>query len=169
MDELRVVGCYLLPPFVVAEEKGFFAREELRVTFEFATTAREHNRGMLEGRWNISLTSPHTMFVKATRDGHDYASYMMVEGGLAPKLVGAKGVRSPLERWLAGERVPLSGPRGMGGTDDLLARRRIDVFVYATTACWARRAWVAENRDKMLRFVRAFVAGTDWALKPENP
>lgn len=30
MDELRVVGCYLLPPFVVAEEKGFFAREELR-------------------------------------------------------------------------------------------------------------------------------------------
>jgi len=171
MDELRVVGCYLLPPFVVAEKKGFYAREQLKVTFDFATTAREHNRGMLEGRWDISLTSPHTMFVKATRNGHDFVSYMMAEGGLAIKLAGVKGLKSPSEfrgRWPAGRWAPLIGPRVVGGVYNLFGRRRTDVSVYATTACWARRAWVAENRDKMLRFVRAFVAGTDWVLKPEN-
>jgi ABC-type nitrate/sulfonate/bicarbonate transport system substrate-binding protein len=39
---------------------------------------------------------------------------------------------------------------------------------YATTACWARSAWVTAHRDTMLRFVRAFVAGADWALDPAN-
>jgi ABC-type nitrate/sulfonate/bicarbonate transport system substrate-binding protein len=50
----------------------------------------------------------------------------------------------------------------------MLGRRRDDASLYATTACWARRAWVAQNRDKMLPFVRAIVAGAEWVLKPEN-
>ena len=91
MVSLRVVGCYLLLPFVVAEKKDFFAREGLQVRFELATSSREHNRGMLEGRWDISLTSPHTMFAKATRNGHDFVSYMMAEGGTCAKTCRRQG------------------------------------------------------------------------------
>ncbi|MBI4525794.1 MAG: hypothetical protein HY695_18515 [Deltaproteobacteria bacterium] len=95
MDDVRVVGYYPLPAFVVADKKGLFAREALAVTFEIATFAPEHNRGMAEGRWDTSLTSPDTMLARATRDGHDFVLYLMAEKGLQVKLVGAKEIKSP--------------------------------------------------------------------------
>ncbi len=97
MDELRVIGYYPLPAFVVAEKKGLFGRESLRVGFEIATFAPEHNRGMAEGRWDISLTSPDTMIARATRDGHDFVLYLIPEKGLQVKLVGAKDIKSPAD------------------------------------------------------------------------
>ena len=171
MDELRVVGCYLLPPFVVAEEKGFFAREGLKVRFEFVNLAREHNRGMLEGRWDISLTSPHAMFARPSWNANEFVSYMMPEGGVAANRSADKVIKllsAFRGRWPTGRRVVHLDIRVGGENYRLSGRRRDYTSLYATTACWARRAWVAENRDKMLRFVRAFVAGADWALKPEN-
>lgn len=219
MDELRVVGCYPLPPLVVAEEQGFFAREGLQVGFEIARSAREHNRGMLTGRWDISLTSPHAMVARAVSSGQDFVSYLMVEGGLAFNPIGARDVQPPeanreggpalaadnskynlLRRMIArahgahgterdieilraaparsagrntrrvsaGWTAPAFDVRSLINRYDLLARTADHDSIYATTACWARRAWVAENRDKMLRFVRAFVVAADWALAPEN-
>ena len=82
MDTLRVIGYYPLPPFVVAQEMGLFAREGLTIDFTIATLAPEHNKGMLEGRWDISLTSPDTMVARVTRDGHDFLLYLMAERGL---------------------------------------------------------------------------------------
>ena len=37
MDTVRVIGYYPLPPFVVAQEKGLFAREGLTIDFTIAT------------------------------------------------------------------------------------------------------------------------------------
>ena len=219
MDELRVVGYYPLPAFVAAEKKGFFAREGLAVSFEIATFAPEHNRGMAEGRWDISITSPDTMIARATRDGHDFVVYLMAEKGLQVKLVGAREIKSPAD--LRGKR--LAGDPGDSNYDlhrrkilrdngvheseyqveiigtspfrldalrkgkvsacmvappydaqalsegfNLLAKASDHIPDYATAAAWARRVWVAQNRDEMIRFVRAFVDGGDWAQKPEN-
>jgi len=51
---------------------------------------------------------------------------------------------------------------------NLLAKASDYIPDYVTTACWARGIWVAQNRDKMIGFVRAFVDAGDWAQKPEN-
>ena len=51
---------------------------------------------------------------------------------------------------------------------NLLAKASDHIPDYVTAAVWARRAWVGHNRDKMIRFVRAFVDGNDWAQEPEN-
>jgi ABC-type nitrate/sulfonate/bicarbonate transport system substrate-binding protein len=119
MDELRVIGYYPLPAFVVAEQKGLFSREGLRVNFEIATLAPEHNRGMLEGRWDLSLTSPDTMVARVTRDGHDFRLYLMAERGLQVKLIGAKDIKLPAD--LRGKRI--AGDPGDSNYD--LHRRKI--------------------------------------------
>ena len=218
-DELRIIGYYPLPAFVVAEKKGLFAREGLRINFEIATLAPEHNRGMLEGRWDLSLTSPDTMVARVTRDGHDFLLYLVAERGLEVKLIGAKNIKSPAElkdKRIAGDpgdsnydlhRRKILRAHGVRDTEyevkiigtspfrldalrkgevsacmlappydaqalsegfNLLAKGADYIPNYATTGCWTRRAWVGQNRDKMLRFVRAMVAGTDWAVSPEN-
>ena len=52
---------------------------------------------------------------------------------------------------------------------NLLAQASDHIPDYVTAAVWARRVWVpAQNRDKMISFVRAFVDAGDWAQKPEN-
>jgi NitT/TauT family transport system substrate-binding protein len=219
MDELRTVGYYPLPAFVVAEKKGFFPREGLDAKLDIATFAPEHNRGMADGRWDLSLTSPDTMLARATRDGQDFVLYLMAEKGLQVKLVGARDITSPQQ--LRGKR--LAGDPGDSNYDlhrrkilrdhevdeseyeveiigtspfrlnalregrvsacmvappydgqalsegfNLLASASDHIPDYATTGCWTRRRWVEQNRDKMLRFVRAFVDATDWALDPAN-
>lgn len=219
MDTLRVIGYYPLPPFVVAQQKGFFAGEGLKIDFTIATLAPEHNKGMLEGRWDISLTSPDTMVARVTRDGHGFRLYMMAERGLEVKLIGAKGIESPADlrgKILAGDpgdsnydlhRRKILRAHGVAESEysikiigtspfrfaalrqgevaacmlappydaqalsegfNLLASGADYIPNYATTACWARSAWVAGHRDQMVRFVRAFVAGTDWVLDPRS-
>jgi ABC-type nitrate/sulfonate/bicarbonate transport system substrate-binding protein len=219
MDTLRVIGYYPLPPFVIAQEKGFFAQEGLKIDFTIATLAPEHNKGMLEGIWDISLTSPDTMVARVTRDGHEFLLYLMAERGLEVKLIGAKGITAPAQlrgELLAGDpgdsnydlhRRKILRAHGVSETEyavkiigtspfrfealrrgevaacmlappydgqalregfNLLATGAEYIPDYATTACWARSAWVAAHRDKMLRFVRAFVAGADWVLDPIN-
>ena len=219
MDELRVIGYYPLPPFVVAEKRRLFAREGLKINFEIATLAPEHNRGMVDGRWDLSLTSPDTMVARVTRDGHDFLLYLMAERGLEVKLIGAKDIKSAEAlrgKLIAGDpgdsnydlhRRKILRTHGVRESEyevkiigtspfrldalrkgevsacmlappydaqaltegyNLLAKGADYIPDYATTACWARPRWVAQNRDKTVRFVRAFVDGADWALGPEN-
>lgn len=77
MDTIQVIDYYPLPPFVVAQERGLFAREGLAIDFTIATLAPEHNKGMLDARWDISLASPDTMFARVTRDGHEFLLYFV--------------------------------------------------------------------------------------------
>jgi ABC-type nitrate/sulfonate/bicarbonate transport system substrate-binding protein len=39
---------------------------------------------------------------------------------------------------------------------------------YPVCSGWTRRAWAESHRDLLVRFIRAFVRGTDWALEPAN-
>ena len=128
MDKLRAIRYYPLPAFVIAQEKGFFSHKGLEVGFEIATFAPDHNRGMAEGRWDLSLTSPDTMIARATRDGHDFVLFLMAEKGLQVKLFGARNIKSPAE--LRGKL--LAGDPGDSNYD--LHRRKIlrDYGLYET-------------------------------------
>jgi ABC-type nitrate/sulfonate/bicarbonate transport system substrate-binding protein len=79
---------------VVAEEKGFFAKENLEVRFHETTYAPDHNRGMAEGRWDFTLSSADTMIARTTTDGTDYMLFMQAEEGLSAYLIGQPGVDS---------------------------------------------------------------------------
>ena len=94
MDVLKVTGYHKRPPQLVAEEKSFFARENLEIRFDEATYAPEHNQGMAEGRWDLTLSSADTMIARNTTDGTDYVLFMQAEEGLTASLVGRLGVNS---------------------------------------------------------------------------
>jgi ABC-type nitrate/sulfonate/bicarbonate transport system substrate-binding protein len=94
MDMLNVTGYQRRPPFLVAEYKGFFAKEGLEVKFHQTTYAPDHNRGMAEGRWDMTLSSADTMIARTTTDGVDYLLFMQAEEGLSACLIGQAGVKS---------------------------------------------------------------------------
>ncbi|MGE5219068.1 MAG: ABC transporter substrate-binding protein [Chloroflexota bacterium] len=94
MDALSVTGYLRRTPHVVAEHKGFFARENVAVRFHQTTYAPDHNRGMAEGRWDFTLSSADTMIARTTTDGVDYMLFMQAEEGLSAYLIGQPGVDS---------------------------------------------------------------------------
>jgi ABC-type nitrate/sulfonate/bicarbonate transport system substrate-binding protein len=94
MDVLRVTGYQRRTPHVVAERKGFFAKENLELNFHRTTFAPDHNRGMAEGRWDFTLSSADTMIARTTTDAVDYMLFMQAEEGLSAYLIGQPEVRS---------------------------------------------------------------------------
>ncbi len=108
MDHLTVSGYSRRPPHVVADEKGFFAREGLEVEFHRVTLAPEHNAEMAAGKWNMTLSSADTMIARATGDKVDYVLFMQAEEGLGAYLIGraAAGIERPEDlrgRLIAGD------------------------------------------------------------------
>src|SRR5919108_2737801 len=94
MDILNVTGYHRRPAHLVAEYNGFFAQEGLEVRFHEATFAPDHNRGMAEGRWDLTLSSADTMIARTTTDGIDYLLFMQAEEGLSAYLIGQPEVKS---------------------------------------------------------------------------
>jgi len=94
MDVLNVTGYQMRIPQVVAEQKGFFAAENLALRFHKTTYAPDHNQGMAEGRWDFTLSSADTMIARTTTDGIDYVLFMQAEEGLSAYLIGQPGVDS---------------------------------------------------------------------------
>jgi NitT/TauT family transport system substrate-binding protein len=85
--KLTVTGYFRSLAFLVAGHKGFFARERLDVEFHVVRLAPEHNKGMAEGRWPITLSSADTMLARATQDGVDFVAFMEAEEGLSVQMV----------------------------------------------------------------------------------
>src|SRR5919197_208665 len=94
MDTLNVTGYHRRPSHLVAEDKSFFAKENLEVRFHEATFAPDHNRGMAQGRWDLTFSSADTMIARTTTDGVDYLLFMQAEEGLSAYLIGQPEVRS---------------------------------------------------------------------------
>jgi ABC-type nitrate/sulfonate/bicarbonate transport system substrate-binding protein len=92
MDRLSITGYQARPDYMAAKEQGFFADEGLDIAFERAWHAPTHNKGMAEGRWDITLSSADTMMARTTRDGLDYVIFMNAERGLDVQLVGGPGI-----------------------------------------------------------------------------
>jgi ABC-type nitrate/sulfonate/bicarbonate transport system substrate-binding protein len=84
---LTVTGYFRTPAFLVAGHKGYFANERLDVEFHLVRLAPEHNAGLAEGRWPITLSSIDTMLARATQDGVDFVAFMEAEEGLSVQLV----------------------------------------------------------------------------------
>ena len=91
IDVLSMTGYSRRPPHLVAEYRGFFAKENLEVRFHDTTYAPDHNRGMAEGKWDFTLSSADTMIARTTTDGVDYMLFMQSEEGLSAYLIGQPG------------------------------------------------------------------------------
>src|SRR5438309_11648483 len=94
MALLNQTGYHRSPPHLVAEYKGFFAKAGLDVRFHEATFAPDHNRGMAEGRWDLTLSSADTMIARTTTDGVDYLLFMQAEEGLSAYLIAQRDVKA---------------------------------------------------------------------------
>jgi len=130
MDLLSTTGYHRRPPHLVAEYKGFFAAEDLEVKFHETTYAPDHNRGMAEGRWDLTLSSADTMIARTTTDGVDYLLFMQAEEGLSAYLIGQPSVDSIAQ--LRGKL--LAGDPGDSNLDlirkKILRRHAIDEHEY---------------------------------------
>jgi ABC-type nitrate/sulfonate/bicarbonate transport system substrate-binding protein len=219
MDVLNVTGYHRRPAHLVGEYMGFFAKEGLKVVFHEATYAPDHNRGMAEGRWDVSLSSADTMIARTTTDRVDYLLFMQAEEGLSAYLIGRGDVRTIAElrgRLLAGDpgdsnldlirkkilhshgihenqyeveiigsspkrleafldnRVaaamltPPSSDRAIAEGGVLLASADNYVSHWPLTCGWALRRWLQDHHKLTVRFIRAWVAATDWLLQPGN-
>jgi NitT/TauT family transport system substrate-binding protein len=118
-DRILATGYQLQPGYLAALHLGFFADEGLDVQMEIATHAPTHNRGMAEGRWDITLSSADTMIARVTRDGADYVLFLNAERGLDVKLLAAPTIATLQD--LRGKR--LAGDPGDSNFD--LHRRKI--------------------------------------------
>lgn len=119
MERIAAIGYDKKVGYLVAEEHGLFARHGLEVSYERAGHAPTHNQGMVEGRWDMTLSSADTMIARATRDGADFVLFMNVERGLDVRLVAEPSIASVAN--LRGKR--LAGDPGDSNYD--LHRRKI--------------------------------------------
>lgn len=219
MDILNVTGYHRRPSHLVAEYKGFFANEGLEVKYHEATYAPDHNRGMAEGRWDLSLSSADTMIARTTTDRVDFLLFMQAEEGLSAYLIGQSGIDSieqlrgkllagdpgdsnldlirkkilrshhiddkehdveiigsspkRLEAFLqrrvaAAMLTPPSSDKALAAGGVLLARAEDYVPHWPLTCGWTLRSWLQSHRELAVRFIRAWVAATDWLLEARN-
>jgi len=85
--KITVTGYYRTPAFHIAQRRGLFAKEGLEVEFYLVRLAPEHNKGLAEGRWPITLSSADTMLARTTQDGVDFLLFMEPEEGLDVQLI----------------------------------------------------------------------------------
>jgi len=219
MDILNVTGYHRRPSHLVAEYKGFFAKEGLEVRFHEATYAPDHNRGMAEGRWDLTLSSADTMIARTTTDHVDFLIFMQAEEGLSAYLIGQSGVDSieqlrgkllagdpgdsnldlirkkilrahniddaehdveiigsspkRLEAFLqrrvaAAMLTPPSSDKALAAGGVVLAKAEDYVAHWPLTCGWTLRSWLQSHRALVVRFVRGWVAATDWLLDAQN-
>ena len=219
MDLLNLTGYHRRPPHLVAEYKGFFAKAGLDVRFHEATFAPDHNRGMAEGRWDLTLSSADTMIARTTTDGVDYLLFMQAEEGLSAYLIAQRDVKSieqlrgkllagdpgdsnldlirkkilrrhsideteykidiigsspkRLEAFLQGRvaaamLTPPASDKALAEGGMLLANAEDYVSGWPLTCGWTLRSWLLSHRELVVRFIRAWVAATDWLMMPEH-
>jgi ABC-type nitrate/sulfonate/bicarbonate transport system substrate-binding protein len=219
MDHITISGYSRRPPHVVADEKGFFAREGLEAEFHITRLAPQHNAELAAGKWNMTLSSADTMIARATGDGVDYVLFMQAEEGLGAYLIGQHGVTCVEDlrgKLLAGDpgdsnldliRMKILRDHGLTEDDyrvDIIGNtpERAKAFLAGKVDCailtppsadkvlaaggvllataedyvpnwplacgWGLRSWVEDNRDIVVRFIRAWAASCDWLEQPEN-
>jgi len=64
--------------------------------------------------------------------------------------------------------TPPSTEKALAAGGVVLARAEDYVPNWPLTCGWTHRAWLESHRDVAVRFIRAWVAATDWLLAPEN-
>ena len=124
--KLTVTGYFRSLAFLVAGHKGFFARERLDVEFHVVRLAPEHNKGMAEGRWPITLSSaganlPRLNAKAASRDTD--AAATVGESNATDDEPAGQGAEFQTGRGGTAARRP-GWPRPMVASKDTAARTR---------------------------------------------
>jgi ABC-type nitrate/sulfonate/bicarbonate transport system substrate-binding protein len=92
--KITVTGYYRTPALHIAARRGLFAKERLEVEFHLVRLAPEHNQGLAEGRWPITLSSADTMLARTTQDGVDFLLFMEAEEGIDVQLIAQPQYKS---------------------------------------------------------------------------
>lgn len=93
------------------------------------------------------------------------------EGEYRIEIIGSSPVR--LEAFLSGRvaaamLTPPASDKALAAGGVLLADADRYVPGWPLTCGWALRSWLTAHRELVVRFIRAWVAATDWLLLPEN-
>jgi ABC-type nitrate/sulfonate/bicarbonate transport system substrate-binding protein len=211
------------PPLVlaVAQARGDFVREGLRVEHTITRSSAQLMRGVIDGTYDLAFTNPDNWVTYATRDGADVFMFMgVVTGGertlvARPEIQSAADLRGKalavdavdsgfvmiLWQILADQGVDFrtGDPRLVPvGTTELrlasmergethaailtsplteqalargyrvLGRSSDHLPHYPGPQGGTTRRWAAAHGDTLVRFIRAYVAATRWALEPAH-
>lgn len=91
---LTVTGYYRTPAFHIAQQRGLFAKEGLEIEFHLVRLAPDHNKGLAEGRWPLTMSSADTMLARTTQDGVDFVLVFEAEEGLDVQLIAQPKYKS---------------------------------------------------------------------------
>jgi ABC-type nitrate/sulfonate/bicarbonate transport system substrate-binding protein len=98
-------------------------------------------------------------------------SHGIRESDYRTEIIGSSPKR--LEAFLQGKvaaamLTPPSTEKALDAGGVLLAHAEDYVPHWPLTCAWTHRTWLESHRDVAIRFIRAWVAATNWLLKPEN-
>ena len=85
---------HALGAFHIAQRRGLFAKEGLDVEFLLVRLAPDHNKGLAEGRWPLTMSSADTMLARTTQDGVDFVLLLEAEEGLDVQLIAQSKYKS---------------------------------------------------------------------------
>jgi ABC-type nitrate/sulfonate/bicarbonate transport system substrate-binding protein len=91
---LSVTGYYRSAAYLTAVQRGLFVKEGLDIDFHLVRLAPEHNQGLADGRWPITMSSADTMLARTTQDKVDFVLFMQVEQGLDVQMVVQPGIKT---------------------------------------------------------------------------
>lgn len=92
--KITVTGFYRTPAFHIATRRGLFAKEGLDVEFLLVRLAPDHNEGLAQGRWPLTMSSADTMLARTTQDGVDFVLILEAEEGLDVQLIAQPKYKS---------------------------------------------------------------------------
>jgi ABC-type nitrate/sulfonate/bicarbonate transport system substrate-binding protein len=92
--KISVTGYYRTPAFHIAQRRGLFAKEGLDVEFVLVRLAPDHNEGLAQGRWPLTMSSADTMLARTTQDGVDFVLFLEPEEGLDVQLIAQPKYKS---------------------------------------------------------------------------
>jgi len=92
--KLTVTGFYRTPAFLIAQRRGLFAKEGFDVEFLLVRLAPDHNEGLAQGRWPLTMSSADTMLARTTQDGVDFVLFLEAEEGLDVQLIAQSKYKS---------------------------------------------------------------------------
>jgi len=78
---------------MVAEEKGFFAKNNIKLQLSFTRSSKEQMTGIRDGKWDLGSTSPDNVIAYNVNEGTDFFLFMGV-GGTTIRLVVDPTIKS---------------------------------------------------------------------------
>ena len=84
---LRVITFIPFPALVAADERGYFAAENLAVSWEITPSSTVQMQGLTGGRWDIGITAFDNLLASRVREGVQSVAYGVIDRIDLPLLV----------------------------------------------------------------------------------